>query len=229
MCVCAVAYQPRNQRLVGEKEVVGGGTAVGGGSSRYCVYMHIGREASYLLQGVSSPLVLELSPFSNIPSPKLSNEKPGLRIPWPDRPTNRPTSPPSRPLSLASVHRTVIFGQNRTVSYLNVSLGAPSLPLPSFLPPAVGSHMHAVFQRRQAFSSYSSTPLDGEMEAVSALPWISSLSLSLLFPFFWEGRGKDRFFFRICFAERGREREEEGLVIRTGTLLRDIFVGCISN
>lgn len=146
-----------------------------------------------------------------------------------DQPTNRPTSPPSRPLSLASVHRTVIFGQNRTVSYLNVSLGAPPLPLPSFLPPAVGSHMHAVFQRRQAFSSYSSTPLDREMEAVSALPWISSLSLSLLFPFFWEGRGKDRFFFRICFAERGREREEEGLVIRTGTLLRDIFVGCISN
>lgn len=120
----------------------GGGTAVGGGSSRYCVYMHIGREASYLLQGVSSPLVLELSPFSNIPSPKLSNEKPGLRIPWPDRPTNRPTSPPSRPLSLASVHRTVIFGQNRTVSYLNVSLGAP-LPPPSLFPSTGGRKPYA--------------------------------------------------------------------------------------
>lgn len=146
------------------------------------------------------------------------------------RPTDQPTNLPPLPPTLSgqcTPNRHIWTKSNRILSK-RFSRRAP-LPLPSFLPPAVGSHMHAVFQRRQAFSSYSSTPLDGEMEAVSALPWISSLSLSLLFPFFWEGRGKDRFFFRICFAERGREREEEGLVIRTGTLLRDIFVGCISN
>lgn len=206
MCICAVAYQPRNQRLVGEKEVVGGGTVVGGGSSRYCVYMHIGREASYLLQGVSSPLVLELSPFSNIPSPKLSNEKPGLRIPWPDRPTNRPTSPPSRPLSLASVHRTVIFGQNRTVSYLNVSLGAR----PPLFP-------HSFHRRSEAICTpffnegrpSPPTPRLLSMEKWKPFPRFPGFPLSLYLSYslsFGKEEGREDFF--LGFVSRREEKRE---------------------
>lgn len=122
--------------------MVGGGTAVGGGSSRYCVYMHIGREASYLLQGVSSPLVLELSPFSNIPSLKLSNEKPGLRIPWPDRPTNRPTSPPLPPtLSGQCTPNRHIWTKSNRILSKRFSRRAP--PPPSLFPSTGGRKPYA--------------------------------------------------------------------------------------
>lgn len=124
------------------------------------------------------------------------------------RPTDQPTNLPPLPPTLSgqcTPNRHIWTKSNRILSK-RFSRRAPPLPLPSFLPPAVGSHMHAVFQRRQAFSSYSSTPLDGEMEAVSALPWISSLSLSLLFPFFGKEEGRIDFF--LGFVSR-REEERE--------------------
>lgn len=135
---------------------------------------------TYYRERVSSPLVLELSPFSNIPSPKLSNEKPGLRIPWPDRPTDQP--PPTRPPahSPASVHRTVIFGQNRTVSYLNVSLAQS---------PSTGGRKP--YARR--FSTKAGLPPPPpprllSMEKWKPFLWISSLSLSISLSLFL-GRG----------------------------------------
>lgn len=111
-------------------------------SSRYCVYMHIGREASYREVLLSScTRTLAVFQYSE---PETLDRKARPSNPV-ARPTDRPPPPPLP--SLASVHRTVIFGQNRTVSYLNV---------PPPLPPVVGSHMHAVFQRRPSSSSSSS-------------------------------------------------------------------------
>lgn len=148
--------------------------------------MHIGRrEASYLpTTGSESPLLLYSNSrrFPIFQARNSRTKSPAFESRGPtDRPTNLP--PPVRPPahSPASVHRTVIFGQNRTVSYLNVSLAPPSNPLPL----VVGSHMHAVFQRRQAFLLLlldSSRWRNGSR--FSGSPLFLFLSLFFLF-FFW--------------------------------------------
>lgn len=146
------------------------------------------------------------------------------------RPTDQPTNLPPLPPTLSgqcTPNRHIWTKSNRILSK-RFSRRAP--PPPSLFPSTGG---------RKPYARRFSTKAGLLLLLLDSSRWrngsrfrasLDFLSLSIsLIPFFWEGRGKDRFFFRICFAERGREREEEGLVIRTGTLLRDIFVGCISN
>lgn len=146
-----------------------------------------------------------------------------------DQPTNLPPLPPLPPtLSGQCTPNRHIWTKSNRILSKRFSRRAP--PPPPLFPSTGG---------RKPYARRFSTKAGLLLLLLDSSRWrngsrfrasLDFLSLSIsLIPFFWEGRGKDRFFFRICFAERGREREEEGLVIRTGMLLRDIFVGCISN
>lgn len=140
---------------------------------------------TYYRERVSSPLVLELSPFSNIPSPKLSNEKPGLRIPWPDRPTDQPppTRPPARPLSgQCTPNRHIWTKSNRILS--------KRFPRPPLQSPSTGGRKP--YARRFSTKAGLSPPPPRllSMEKWKPFLWISSLSLSIsLFPLLFLGRG----------------------------------------
>lgn len=151
--------------------------------------MHIGRrEASYLpTTGSESPLLLYSNSrrFPIFQARNSRTKSPAFESRGPtDRPTNLP--PPVRPPahSPASVHRTVIFGQNRTVSYLNVSLAPPPIPFHRWSE----AICTPFFNEGRPFSSSSSTPLDGEMEAVSLDLLSFSFYLSFSSSFFGERR-----------------------------------------
>lgn len=147
--------------------------------------MHIGRrEASYLpTTGSESPLLLYSNSrrFPIFQARNSRTKSPAFESRGPtDRPTNLP--PPVRPPahSPASVHRTVIFGQNRTVSYLNVSLAQS---------PSTGGRKP--YARR--FSTKAGLPPPPpprllSMEKWKPFLWISSLSLSISLSLFL-GRG----------------------------------------
>lgn len=141
-----------------------------------------GKPPTYLLQGASllSSCTRTLAVFQYSKPETLERKaRPSNPV---ARPTDRPTSPhPSaRPLSgQCTPNRHIWTKSNRILSKRFPR--PPSNPLP----PVVGSHMHAVFQRRQAFLLLlldSSRWRNGSR--FSGSPLFLFLSLFFLF-FFW--------------------------------------------